>query len=253
MIVSSSNSKIKLIRSLYSKKQRYKNKKYLVEGLQISKDYLKFSKNIDFALVSEDFDKVEELYNNGKNLEVYSTTNDIFDKISDTKNNQGIILVVDFEDYSIEDILTKNAIIVIDGIQDPGNLGTIIRTSDAFNIGGVITLENTADLYNNKTVRSSMGSIARIPVISAEENKTIIAKLKENKYNLLASTPRYKTKISNINKICKNALFIGNEAKGISKNVLKECDDFVGIEMKGDVESLNAAVAAGILICKLME
>ena len=193
------------------------------------------------------------MYNIEKDLEIYTTTNDIFDKISDTKNNQGIILVVDFEEYNIEDILEKNAIIVIDGIQDPGNLGTIIRTSDSLNIGGIITLENTTDLYNSKTVRASMGSIARIPIIRTDENKTTIRRLRENKYNLLASTPRYRTNINDINKICKNALFIGNEAKGISKNVLKECDNFVGIEMKGDVESLNAAVAAGILIYKLME
>ncbi|SRR6056297_520530 len=253
MIVSNSNSKVKLIRRLYSKKHRHKLEKYLVEGLQITKDYLKYSKNIDFALVSEEFENMEDLYEISRDIDVYKTTREIFDKISDTKNNQGIILVVNFEKYTINNILNTRSIIVVDGIQDPGNLGTIIRTCDAFNIGGIITLENTTDLYNSKTVRASMGSIARIPIINSNDNTSTLKLLKANHYNLMAATPRFNTNIKDIDKSQKNAVFIGNESSGVSSQILEICDDLVGIDMKGDVESLNAAVAAGILIYKLTE
>lgn len=253
MIVSNSNSKIKLIRSLFAKKQRYKKEKYLVEGLQISLDYLKFSNYIDFALISEEFEHIDRLYELKNDLEIYSLKKEIFDKISDTKNNQGIILVVNFENYSIDEILNKNTLVLIDGLQDPGNLGTIIRTCDAFNIDGIITMENTVDLYNSKTVRASMGSIARIPIVNINNSINTINFLKEKQFKILATTPRFTTDVIDINKKNKNAIIIGNESTGVSENILKICDDLIGIKMKGDVESLNAAVAAGIIIYKLSE
>src|SRR6056297_1723235 len=119
MITSNSNSKIKLLRSLYSKKNRYKEKKYIVEGYQISLDYLKYSNNIDFALISEDFDKLCDLLELKEDLEFYTVRKDIFNKISDTQNSQGVVIVANFENYKIDEIIDKKNIVIIDGIQDP--------------------------------------------------------------------------------------------------------------------------------------
>ncbi|MFO7887204.1 MAG: RNA methyltransferase [Eubacteriales bacterium] len=251
MIISNSNSKIKLLRNLHLKKNRYKYKKYLVEGYQISLDYLKYSNSIDYALVSEEFDKLEDIKKIKQDLKIHIVDKDIFNKSSDTKNSQGIILIVNFENYKIDEIMEKKNIILIDGIQDPGNLGTIIRTCDAFNVGGVITLENTVDLYNNKAVRASMGSITRLPVVVCVSNAEILEKLKISGFKIFSSTPRYNIDIKTLDFKEKIALVIGNEGSGVSEKILCESDDFVGIKMKGDIESLNAGIAAGILIYEI--
>src|SRR6056297_3150820 len=251
MIKSNSNSKIKLTRNLNLKKYRYKYKKYLVEGYQISLDYLKYSNNIDYALVSEEFDKLDKIKKIKQDLEIHIVDKNIFNKASHTKNSQGIILIVNFENYKINEIMEKKNIILIDGIQDPGNLGTIIRTCDAFNVGGVITLENTVDLYNSKTVRAAMGSISRTPVVLGDSNIGIINKLKENNFKILSSTPRYNKDIKNVNKKEKLALVIGNEGNGVSNFILEKSHNLVGIKIKGNIESLNAGIAAGILIYEI--
>src|SRR6056297_2327210 len=211
MIKSKNNSKIKLLRNLKSKKYRYKYKKYLVEGYQISLDYLKYSKNINFAVISEEFDKLNYIRKLKEDLEIHIVDKDVFNKTSDTKNSQGIILVVSFENYKIEEITDKRNLVLIDGIQDPGNLGTIIRTCDAFKVGGVLTLENTVDLYNNKTVRASMGSIPRLPVVVCNSNDEVLEKLKISGFKILSSTPRYNINIKNLEEKEKVALVIGNE------------------------------------------
>lgn len=251
MIKSKNNSKIKLLRNLQLKKYRHKYKKYLVEGYQISLDYLKYSNNIDFALVSEEFNKLDDVKKIKQNLEIHIVKKDIFNKTSDTKNSQGIILVVSFEDYKIDEIIEKKNIILIDGIQDPGNLGTIIRTCDAFNIGGIITLENTVDLYNNKTVRASMGSISRLPIVVSHDNDEILEKLKISGFKIFSSTPRYNVNIKYLDFKEKIALVIGNEGSGVSEKILCKSHELVGIEMKGDIESLNAGIAAAILIYEI--
>lgn len=251
MIKSKNNPKIKLIRSLYRKKDRYKNKKYLVEGLQLSLDYIKYSNNIDFCIISEEFNNKKLFCKENLELKIYEVGKELFNQISDTQNSQGIILVVNFEEYNIEDILKHKFIVLLDSIQDPGNLGTIIRTCDGFDVGGIITLENTVDLYNSKTVRASMGSIVKIPIINYNDNRTIINILKKNGFRILASTPRYNKDISNINKNDKKALIIGNEGRGVSPYLIDISDELVGIRMKKEVESLNAAVAAGILIYEI--
>jgi len=251
MIKSNSNFKVKLLRNLKSKKYRYQHEMYLVEGYQISLDYLKYSKNIEFAVISEEFEKLNDLRKLKEGLEIHIVDKYIFDKISDTKNSQGIILVVNFEDYKIEEIINKKNLVLIDGIQDPGNLGTIIRTCDAFNVGGVLTLENTVDLYNNKTVRASMGSIPRLPVVVCDSNYEVLEKLKMSGFKVLSSTPRYNIDIKNLDCKEKIALVIGNEGSGVSEKIINVSDDLVGINMKGDIESLNAGIAAGILIYEI--
>jgi TrmH family RNA methyltransferase len=201
--------------------------------------------------VSEEFDKIDEIVDLKNDLEINIVKKEIFNKISDTKNSQGIILIVNFEGYQLDLLLDKDKIILIDGIQDPGNLGTIIRTCDAFNIDGIITLENTVDLYNSKTVRAAMGSISRVPVVLGNSNIDIIKKLKENNFKILSSTPRYNKDIKYVNKEEKLALVIGNEGSGVSNFILEKSHDLVGIRMKGNIESLNAGIAAGILIYEI--
>ncbi len=251
MIKSNSNTKVKLLRNLKSKKYRYQYKMYLVEGYQIALDYLKYSRNIEFAVISEEFDKINDIKRLKEDLEINIIDKDIFNRISDTKNSQGIILVVNFEDYKISEIINKKKLILIDGIQDPGNLGTIIRTCDAFNVGGVITLEKTVDLYNSKTVRASMGSIPRLPVVVCDSNDEVLKILKNSGFKILSSTPRFNIDIKNLECKEKIALVIGNEGSGVSEKIINVSDDLVGINMKGDIESLNAGIAAGILIYEI--
>ena len=160
--------------------------------------------------------------------------------------------VVKRKEYTLEKILEKrdtpHSLLILDSLQDPGNLGTLVRAGEGAGITGIIMNETTVDIYNPKVIRSTMGSIFRVPFIYVKDLKEVIQKLYSKNINIYASSlegaieydaPDYKKDI---------AFIIGNEAAGISKEVLDIVKDKVKIPMLGEVESLNAAVAGSILM-----
>lgn len=237
MINSKDNQKIKHIKKLISsKKYRYDNKEYILEGEKFIND----SKNIKEIYINEKF-SVSKLKNIESNFEIVS--NNIFDKIKETKNTQGIISIVEMNYEILKDPekIKSGKYIYLDNIQDPGNIGAIIRSAVAFNFDGVIFGKGTCDIYNEKTIRSSAGSIEKIRILFIEDENILY------KNNLISADINGK----NINefKFPENfILAIGNEGNGLSENIIKNSKEIISIPISENIESLNAGVSAGIIM-----
>lgn len=248
-ITSAANTKIKYIRSLAQKKARYENGEYTIEGIKSVRDAISSEREITALYVSFSFYE-NEAFIYPENVPLYRVSDNIFEKMCDTKAPQGILAVIKIENDEFEPELNK-AYIYCDGIQDPGNLGTIIRTADAAGFGGVMLSPSCADLFNPKTVRSSMGSFFNMKVIRG----VTAQKLTEYKnggfeiYGGALSEDSIDYRTADFKK--PSVIVVGNEANGISDAVLKICTH-IKIPILGKAESLNAGVAAAILMYEVV-
>ncbi|SHH24292.1 23S rRNA (guanosine(2251)-2'-O)-methyltransferase RlmB [Tepidibacter thalassicus] len=255
-ITSKENEKIKYIKSLLKSKKRLQEKKYIIEGYRILNQAIECSADIDYVVFTDEFLNKEEhkkfidfLMDNG--FKLYKTTNKLFKGITDTEKPQGILAVVKYKEYDLDEILNSNSnfFIILDRIQDPGNMGTIIRTADAAGVYGVILLKGCVDVYNPKVIRSTMGSIFNMPIIQA--NEEIIDDLKEKGFNIVSSYLNTDNYYHSVNYGDKVALVIGNEGNGIKDEIINKSDILVKIPIYGKAESLNAAMASGILMYEI--
>lgn len=246
-ITSASNAKFKYIKSLSAKKERIKNGEYTVEGKKSVETAVSSGRKVSMIAVSERFFR-EERFDYPENVLLIKISDNIFDRLCDTTAPQGIIAVIRMEDNRTDFIPDlRKAYVYCDGINDPGNLGTIIRTADAAGFGGVILSEGSVDLYSPKTVRASMGSFFNIDVITGK-NAADLKKYADMGFKLAGgalneNTIDYRT----ADMTAPIIIIVGNEANGISDEVLKLCTS-VKIPIVGKAESLNASVAAGILM-----
>lgn len=257
-ITSSKNPLIKEIKSLYKKKGRVKTGYFIIEGIKIIKEAIDYNyelKNIIFTdelkrtLEGEEFLKEIESFNN-----LIYVSEKIFKEISDTENPQGIIALAKINYKTIDEIDNKEPsfFIYLDELQDPGNMGTIIRTGDGFNINGIIITEGTVDPYNPKVVRATMGSIFRLPIYYSDNGAEDLKKLKEKGIKIFSTSLEQSNFLFDANLRESIIITIGNESKGVSKQVLELSDKLIKIPMPGKAESLNAAVAASIIMYEAM-
>ena len=235
------NDIIKLIVSLKEKKNRDEQSLFVVEGFkqvsEIPKDW-----KIKFVLSTEK-------YKNFVADKKYITTEKIFKKISDTKTPQEILAVVEKKKFDKEKVLSKKGIfVVIDTLQDPGNIGTIIRTAEAFGCKGIFISKNSVDVYGDKVIRSTMGSIFNIPVIQECDIVSLISQMKQKQINTCAFSLDTDNSLSKFKFKNNTAIIIGNEGSGINKEVLDIVDNKIKIDMWGKSQSLNAAVACSVAI-----
>ena len=149
--------------------------------------------------------------------------------------------------YNITIDYKQDIILILDNIQDPGNLGTIIRTADSVGLKQILVSKGTADAYNPKVIRSTMGAIFRVNIIEIENLKNSIEEIKENNFKIITTSLQTEKSIYDI-KLNKTAIIIGNEANGVSKEIKKLADINAIIPMKGKTESLNASVATGVIL-----
>lgn len=176
---------------------------------------------------------------------------DIFERMSDTRSPQGILASVRMPEYTMEDIVGRSAnplIVVLENIQDPGNLGTIIRTAEGAGADGVIMSKDTADIYNPKTVRSTMGSLYRMPFVYAEDLRGAVLGLKKNGIRTYAAHLESAEEYYNIDYRMPSAILIGNEGAGLTRELTGAADSRVRIPMQGKLESLNAAVSTAVIL-----
>ncbi|MEG1848202.1 MAG: RNA methyltransferase [Lachnospiraceae bacterium] len=175
---------------------------------------------------------------------------EVFAKISDTQTPQGILCVVEQLHYTIEDILQKESplVVLLEDLQDPGNLGTIIRTGEGAGIGGVLMSKDTVDIYNPKTIRATMGSIYRVPFLYVEELSGIIQQLQKKQIQVYAAHLEGDNYYNSYNYKQGTAFLIGNEGNGLKKETADLADAYLKIPMEGQVESLNAGVATALLL-----
>ncbi len=244
-ITSKENGFFKKIKKLKSKKYREEFKEFLVEGIKVT-DYFK---NYDSILIkkSKSHNYLEFLFKEN----VYIFDDSLFDEVSAQENSQGIIFVFKYLNRKID--TETNDLIILDHIQDPGNLGTILRIIDAVGLKNVIFTKGTCDIYNEKVVRSSMGSIFNINFEYMELNKLLFF-LKEKKFNILV-TALEKDSINYDEMVLheKNAIIFGNEGNGVSKELIDNSNLKLIIPIYGDAESLNVAVASGVFLYKYIE
>ncbi len=251
VITSKDNEVIKNIRKLKDKKYRDETDTFLIEGIKIIEEAIEENADIKKIIVCNEFNENfsgDLLYKIAKYDVIYVPKN-IFKLLTDVTNPQGILAVVSKNkkeniDYSQEFFL------ILDNIQDPGNMGTILRTADSINLNQIIVSKGSADCYNPKVVRSTMGAIFRVKVFECDLVKTI-KDLKKHQIKILATDLIADENIYNA-QYKKSAVVIGNEANGVSEEVLKLADKRIKIPMIGRTESLNAGVATGIILYEVI-
>lgn len=175
---------------------------------------------------------------------------EVFARMSDTQTPQGILAVLRRPVYELGRLLKadKPLLVLLENLQDPGNLGTIVRTGEGAGITGVIMSADTVDIYNPKTIRSTMGSIYRVPFVQVEDMGQTIRMLQENGIRVHAAHLRGQDYYSSFSFAGGTAFLIGNEGNGLSRETAELADSYLKIPMQGQVESLNAAIAASLLM-----
>ncbi|MEI3505222.1 MAG: RNA methyltransferase [Bacilli bacterium] len=226
-------------------------KRFIVEGYHLVNEASKT--NLLEAIISTDEKELKKI----NNVRRYLVNDAIINKIATTKNPQNILGIVKMLDHNITNLLpiikgNKTKLIMLDDVNDPGNLGTIIRTAAGLGYDGIIMSPNTVDLYNEKVIRSTQGVMFKIPIIKANLQE-VIKMLKKEKVFCIGTALTNAKDVKHITKKDKFAICLGNEAKGISKEVLDNMDENVKIAMNNDVESLNVSIAAGIIMYEMME
>ncbi|KAJ50756.1 TrmH family RNA methyltransferase [Clostridium tetanomorphum] len=254
IISSKDNSTIKEVRKLKEKKYRKELNKFLVEGFRFVGEALDSQFNVSkIFLCDNSLDRYESFHIKDKineNTKVYLLNEKVFKIICSTDTPQGIVAIVDNRSLDIQD--KKGFYVLVDKIQDPGNMGTIIRTSHAAGALGIIMTRGTVDVYNEKTLRSTMGSIFHIPVVE-DDNFQILNSLINKGFKILASSLQSDKNFYDLNlKESKVIISIGNEGNGISDEIYNMAHQTFKIPMPGGAESLNAAVAASIIMFEVV-
>lgn len=274
IISSKDNKRIKYIRSLLEKGGiRKKNHSFVVEGIKLVDEALEYGNVLDIIvseslyeeIVSGDLARNGLLSDNGKHIikqvkqgtSLTVVSDAVFKSVSETITPQGILAEVEMpkhrllEEKFLEIAYEKTGkikLLILEDTADPGNLGTIMRTAEAAGVTGVIMGKGTVDIFNPKVVRSTMGSIFRLPFAYVDDLKAVILRLKRDGISFYATHLNGKESYRDISYSDKAGILIGNEARGLSDEIANLADTYVIIPMQGKVESLNAAVAAALMM-----
>lgn len=254
MITSMSSSQVKHVISLLSKaRERKKNKEYVVEGVRMVSEVpadLLMKIYMSERFHSNNPEYVHELVKkqgiSSDSIEIVA--DNVFDRMSQTQTPQGIMAVVRMKDSSISDMLTDNPLLIlVENLQDPGNLGTILRMGEGAGVTGVVMSSNTVDIYNPKTIRSTMGSIFRVPFVYVQDFSDAVSQCQNAGIKVYAAHLDGKNTYLGEDYREGTAFLIGNEGNGLTDDITKQADTLIRIPMQGEVESLNAAIACTIL------
>lgn len=258
IIQSNQNNTIKDIKALHLKKNRDSQGIYFVEGIRFVNDAIDNNQRILKMIFS---DKLESL-NGGKALverasavcsDLYLVPEKLFKEISDTQSPQGVLAILEKRNSNFRDSLqAAKSLVILDTLQDPGNVGTIIRTADAAGVSAVLMTKGCVDLYSPKVLRSTMGSVFHMPIIEGLDIHDTISVLKSYGFKVIASHLEGKNNYYDEDLTCKSAIIVGNEANGISEETALQADRLVKIPMPGQAESLNASIAASIMIYEIV-
>lgn len=250
MITSASNKEIKEVTKLIKdNKARRKADVFVVEGIRM---YVEIPKEHIIAIyVSESFEESHK--DILLETEYILVADNVFKTMSDTKTPQGIMAIVKRYNYMLEDILKKEnpLLLVLENLQDPGNLGTIIRTAEGAGVDGIIMSKDTVDIYNSKVVRATMGSIFRVPFVYVEDIYGAVDELVNSHIEVYAAHLQGGSFYGENYKKA-TAFLIGNEGNGLTEDISKKASKLIKINMLGKVESLNAATAATVLVYEAM-
>lgn len=249
MITSTSNPQVKHLLQLQKKsKARNEEGVFVVEGLRMFMEVPK--ERVKKVYVSESLYNKKKHELNWENFPMEILSDGVFRHVSETQTPQGILCIVKQQKFEMEDLLAvqKPHFMVLDNLQDPGNLGTIVRTAEGAGVDAIFLSKDCVDIYNPKTIRSTMGSIYRMPTIYIEDTVKLLELFKEKGVKSYAAHLDGKNSYDKENYRDGTAILIGNEGNGLRDDVSNKADIWVRIPMEGKVESLNAAVAASVLM-----
>ena len=254
MITSSQNPSIKKLQLLQKKKkERTQKNAFIVEGLRAVRE-IPDGWPIHQYVISESFAHMGQNLIKGSAIPTLYVSDSVFATISDTKTPQGIMAVVSQKNYPIEEVMAQDQgfFIIADEVQDPGNLGTLIRTAHGAGAHGLFLSKGCVDIYNPKTIRATMGSIFHIPIFIDLDMDWLIPQLITYHTNLYATALDKSKMLYEYDYRQKTAIIIGNEANGISEKTKQLVPNFIKIPMPGGAESLNASIAAGICMFEVV-
>lgn len=253
-------TKLKELRKLTHKKYREEQRKFLVEGLRLVHE----AARSDFVMLEAFYTEEIERTPQGKELmqmllnktqHVYRVTQREMEAISDTVTSQGIVAVLRQRDYTAESVLRcadgQCTLVAFDGISDPGNVGTMVRTCDWFGVNGILIGRNSVELYNPKVLRATMGAVFHLPIADGVDLLPAISHAKQLGYRVYVTDPNGETHFDHVTYETKSLIIFGNEAWGVSDQVKRLADVRLVIRRYGAGESLNVAVACGIVLSAL--
>lgn len=240
MITSVKNERVKDWKKLHQRKIRNENKQFLIEGFHLLEEAWKSGWNIKEIIIKQGI-RIPDIYNKYDTTEV---SEPVFKQISQTETPQGIMAVIEMKEAGT---ISGNRILIVNAVQDPGNLGTIIRTADAAGYHAVVLGEGTVDVFNDKVIRATQGSVFHIPIMEMSL-VNCIQELQATNFQVITSALDDSVSYDTIDIPKKMALIMGNEGKGIDADLLALADTNVHIPIYGEAESLNVSVAAGILM-----
>ncbi|WP_010678365.1 TrmH family RNA methyltransferase [Bacillus timonensis] len=242
-IESSKNPQIKQWKRLHTKKERDKTGTFMIEGFHLVEEALTSDVIIRELIISETIDIPSSW--NVDNLSITIVTEKVMKEISDTDTSQGVAAIC--EQYTFKEGGHFTRLLLVDAVQDPGNLGTMIRTADAAGIDAVMIGEGTVDVYNSKVVRSTQGAIFHIPIVKTNLHE-MIDQLKQNGVTVYGTSLKNAVDYKQATVQESYAILVGNEGNGVNPDLLEKTHQNLYIPIYGKSESLNVAVAAGILL-----
>jgi RNA methyltransferase, TrmH family len=250
------NALVKELRQAFSKSERTADGHYGIEGFRILEEAIRSGVRFRAVFFSESAaGRAEKLLSQlGAQVETLLLPDRLLESAVPSDAPQGVAALARWKEFSVEDVLGKSQagpLLAIAGVQDPGNLGTILRSAEAFGAGGVLLGEGTVNPFNPKVVRASAGSVFRLPVARAKLSEAL-ATMKVHGLRLVATASHKGTRLDLAKLSGPLAIFIGSEGAGLSRDLIKEMDEVVAIPQAAQVESLNAGVAASIVLYEVM-
>ena len=243
MITSSNNAKVKQVVQWQTKaKERRKDHVFLAEGVRMCEEAP--VKSVREVYLTEELE--HKLQQTG-----YETVSpEVFAKMADTQTPQGILTVLEQPAYDLTQLLEhpEPLFLILENLQDPGNLGTMIRTGEGAGITGVIMNQQTVDIFNPKTIRATMGSIFRVPFVYVSELSPVLTQMHERGIHTYAAHLKGQKYYDSFSFREPTAFLIGNEGNGLTKEISDQAGQYLKIPMEGKVESLNASIAAALLM-----
>ncbi len=253
-ITSPSNHRIKEALDIKNKRAKYRQTAFLIEGPHLVEMALSSGIGIKKVFFTRTFCKKREAQKLLRKVskcsrEIFEVTENIINKLADTETPQGIVSVVSCGTLSLDELsFQKNPLlVVIDGIQDPGNLGTIIRTSDAAGVDGIILLPGTCDAFISKTIRATAGSIFNVPIVFSD-NDSLNRWFNKRNLQLIATSAEEDKSVFDADLTRPTAIILGNEAHGVSRQLKHSADLILKIPIYGRAESLNVATSAAVCL-----
>ncbi|MHB8172405.1 MAG: TrmH family RNA methyltransferase [Thermincolia bacterium] len=251
MLTSVQNSQVKNIKGLYQKKNRDREKVFLIEGVRFVEEALDAGVAVDTVIHSPRLVNTfrgEELLHKAEKagIQLLEVSDHVLDHLADTENPQGIMGVLpQLAQGAVPEV--EGLVLLVDGVQDPGNLGTIIRTADAAGAKAVLVGDGTVDIYNPKTLRSTMGSLFHLPVIRVKAPEVLVM-MKEQGWRVAVADVQGKEEWFQADFSKPTVVVVGNEVRGPGEEILELSDVRLRITMPGKAESLNVAIATGVLL-----